>query len=313
MVEDIEKVTQINWLQQLAKDYLKEKRRARRYKWIARIIIFILILLAFIFIPVTSSGPSVKKKHVAVINLEGGIFAKSRANADKFIKALELAFKNKNAKAVLININSPGGSPVQADEMYQAIMMQRKSNPKKKVIAVCSEMCASAAYYVASAADSIYANPSSVVGSIGVISSGFGFTGLMDKVGVSRRVFTSGLNKSFLDPFSPEKSQDKEKLQLMLNIIHDEFKNNVIAGRGKRLQITDETFSGLFWTGRQAKKMGLIDDFGSIRAPLKALPRVVYSRDENLLEQLNKQLAESMIHELFSQLVALSSSTVINL
>lgn len=313
MVEDIEKVTQINWLQQLAKDYLKEKRRARRYKWIARIIIFILILLAFIFIPVTSSGPSVKKKHVAVINLEGGIFAKSRANADKFIKALELAFKNKNAKAVLININSPGGSPVQADEMYQAIMMQRKSNPKKKVIAVCSEMCASAAYYVASAADSIYANPSSVVGSIGVISSGFGFTGLMDKVGVSRRVFTSGLNKSFLDPFLPEKSQDKEKLQLMLNIIHDEFKNNVIAGRGKRLQITDETFSGLFWTGRQAKKMGLIDDFGSIREPLKDLPRVVYSRDENLLEQLNKQLAESMMHELFSQLVALSSSTVINL
>ena len=249
------------------------------------------------------SGPNdlmTAKAHVAVIDLEGGIFAKSQANSERFIQALSSAFKNDSDKAVMININSPGGSPVQADEMYQALMAFRKQNPKKKVIAICAEMCASAAYYVAAGADDIWANPSSLVGSIGVISNGFGFTGVMDKLGITRRMVTAGKNKGFLDPFSPESAENKERLQVMLNIVHEEFKNNVIAGRGDRLHITNETFSGLFWTGKQAKDMGLIDAYGSSRDGYKDLPRIAYSHKENMLEQLTKQLTESIAHEIYA-------------
>lgn len=302
MREEKEQLTQSNAIEALVKDYLKDKRRARRAKWFVRLVFLVLLISVFIFISKKETNHSIKQPHAAVITLEGGIFSKSKANAERFINALELAFKNKDAKVILLAINSPGGSPVQADEMYHSIISLRKEYPKKKVIAVCSEMCASAAYYVASAANTIYANPSSIVGSIGVISSGFGFSELMSKLGIKRRVYTAGKNKSFLDPFSEVRPGDKEKLQTMLTDIHNDFKNNVIAGRGKRLTITDETFSGLFWTGRQAKKMGLIDGFSSIRQPYKTLPRVPYSHDDNLFEQINKQLTESMVHEFLTYL-----------
>ncbi len=304
MTQDVENLTQINWVQTMAKDYLKQKRRQRYAKWGLRSVLLLLVVIGIIFSPSGSSDGDAKKKHVAVIELEGGIFAKSHANSERFINALDSAFKNKSAEVIMININSPGGSPVQADEMYQALMTQRKANPKKKVIAICAEMCASAAYYVAAGADEIIANPSSLVGSIGVISNGFGFTGAMDKIGISRRMVTAGKNKGFLDPFSPMESKDKEKLQVMLNIIHDEFKNNVIAGRGKRLKITEETFSGLFWTGRQAKERGLIDGFGSSRDGYKELPRIVYSHKDSVLDQISKQLSESVSHEIFAFLSA---------
>lgn len=300
MSQESNDVTQINWLQQMAKDYMKQQKRQRYMKWGLRSLAFIFIVAAIAMGPSGPSNLSLKRPHVAVIDLEGGIFPKGPGNAERFIKALTHAFKNDNAKAVMIDINSPGGSPVQADEMYQALMAFRKETPKKKVIAICAEMCASAAYYVAAGADDIWANPSSLVGSIGVVSNGFGFTGAMEKLGITRRMVTAGKNKGFLDPFSPESEVNKERLQVMLDIVHDEFKKNVIAGRGKRLKINDETFSGLFWTGVQAKQMGLIDDFGNSKKSYKGLPRLAYSHKENLLEQLSKQLTESIADQIYT-------------
>ncbi len=299
MVDDL---TQINWLQQLAKDYLKQQKRQRRFKIIFKTIIIALIVTGFFISPSSISSSSSKKDHVAVINLEGGIFSNSKNDAEHFIRSLKAAFKNKNSVAVMLNINSPGGSPVQADEMYQALIKYRKADPSKKVYAVCSDMCASAAYYVAAGADEIVANRSSLVGSIGVIYNGFGFTGAMEKVGVSRRMQTAGKYKGFLDPFSPQDEQGKAKLQTMLNIVHEEFKQSVIKGRGKRLKITSETFSGLFWTGKQAKEMGLIDSFGSIRDGFDGKPRVIYSSQESLFEKVNKQFGASIANTLLNKI-----------
>ncbi len=208
----------------------------------------------------------------------------------------------------MLDINSPGGSPVQADEMYRALVKLRKSNPDKKVYAVCSDICASAAYFVAAGADKIYANRSSMVGSIGVVFNGFGFTDAMGKLGVSRRLVTAGKNKGFLDPFSPEKPEDKEKLKAMLTLVHDQFKQAVMDGRGDRLKVNEDTFSGLFWTGLQAKEMGLIDGFGSIRNGFKGVPRVEYSIKDNWFDKINKQFGESM-SKVFGKMMGVSQNS----
>lgn len=297
-----EDLTKINWLQELAKNYLKEQKRRKFWRAIFKSILFVLII-GFIFIgPKHPSESKKEEDHVAVIDIEGTIFSKSKADAEHFIKALKKVGKNKKAVALILDINSPGGSPVQADLMYRALMDFRKTYPNKKVYAVCSDICASAAYYIASGAEKIYANPSSVVGSIGVLFNGFGFTDAMDKVGISRRLMTAGKNKGFLDPFSPVNEGDKKKLQVILDIVHQQFKQAVLKGRGNRLKVTDETFSGLFWTGLQAKEMGLIDDFGSIYDTFKTIPRVSYSGHEGLMDRIQKQLGESVANVFLNRL-----------
>lgn len=293
--------SKINWLQEIAKDYLKQQKKQRRNRTLFRVAVLVCALLVFLMAPPKSNDVKQSTPHVAVIELQGGIFDKSPGDAAHFIESLKKVAKNDQVKVLMIDINSPGGSPVQADEMNRALMTFRKAYPSVKVFAYCSDICASAAYYVAVGAEKIYANPSSMVGSIGVVFNGFGFTGAMDKLGVSRRLVTAGKYKGFLDPFSEAAPNEVAKLQTMLNIVHQQFKDAVLQGRGKRLKVNDDTFSGLFWTGIQAKQMGLIDDFASIRDGYGKLPRVVYSARENFIEKLNKQLGESMAHEILNK------------
>ncbi len=213
----------------LAQDYLGEKKRKRRWGIFFKVVWALLFLMLVVSLyPRGSSISDYRKKpHAALIDLRGAIFDGSAANADNIAKALHKAYKDKGTVGVILRINSPGGSPVQADYMFNEIMRLKKKHPKIKVYAVCSDLCASAAYYVASAADKIYANPSSIVGSIGVLYNGFGFTGVMEKVGIQRRLLTAGQRKGFLDPFSPEKPEDVTYIKKILNSIHLRFEHQV--------------------------------------------------------------------------------------
>jgi protease-4 len=205
-------------------------------------------------------------------------------------------------KAVILRIDSPGGSPVQGDYMYNTVRYFRKKYPDIKVYAVCVDICASAAYYVASAADEIYANPSSLVGSIGVIYNGFGFVDTLQKLGVTRRLQTAGSNKGFMDQFSPVNPAQQKTLQTMLNIIHQQFISKVKEGRGKRLHIDSETFSGLFWTGIQAKEKGLIDGFASsgqlAREIIKIDEAIDYTYKPSVMERMAKNIGTAMADQL---------------
>jgi protease-4 len=220
-----------------------------------------------------------------------------------FIKGLNSAYENNKAlKAVILRIDSPGGSPVQADYMYNSIQFYKKKYPDVKIYAVCVDMCASAAYYVAAAADEIYANPSSLVGSIGVLYNGFGFVDTMQKLGVTRRLHTAGINKGFLDQFSPDNPAQGQLLQTMLDLIHQQFIDRVKAGRGQRLVIDKDTFSGLFWTGIQAKERGLIDGFassGQVARDIIKIDRVVdYTVQESVIERFSKQMGTAIANQL---------------
>jgi protease-4 len=207
------------------------------------------------------------------------------------------AFEDEGAKAVVLLINSPGGSPVQAGIMYDEIRRLR-AKYNKPVYAVVEESCASAAYYIAAATDRIFVDKASIVGSIGVLMDGFGFTGLMDKLGVERRLMTAGENKGFLDPFSPQTDKQRAYAQTMLDQVHRQFIDAVKAGRGKRLKETPELFSGLFWTGQQAVELGLADQLGNIdfvaREIVKAEDLVDYTRRENVAERLAKRFGASV-------------------
>jgi protease-4 len=213
------------------------------------------------------------------------------------ISSLRSAFEDPGAQAVVLLINSPGGSPVQAGIMNDEIR-RLKALHKKPLDVVVEETCASAAYYIAVAADQIFVDKASVVGSIGVLMDGFGFTGLMDKLGVERRLMTAGQNKGFLDPFSPQTEKQKEFAQSMLNQIHQQFIGVVKQGRGDRLKVTPETFSGLFWTGQQAVEMGLADQLGNLdyvaREVVKAEELIDYTHRDNVAERLVKRFGASV-------------------
>jgi protease-4 len=239
----------------------------------------------------------VSKPHTAVIEIKGEIAAGGEASAELVISSMRSAFEDSGTQGVVLLINSPGGSPVQAgiinDEIHRL-----KAKYKKPVYAVVEETCASAAYYIAVAADKIYVDKASIVGSIGVLMDGFGFTGLMDKLGVERRLMTAGENKGFLDPFSPQTDTQRAFAQTMLNQIHQQFIGAVKAGRGARLKETPETFSGLFWTGQQAVEMGLADQLASLdfvaREVIKAEELVDYTRRDNVAERLVKRFGASI-------------------
>ena len=247
------------------------------------------------------STAKIKRPHTALININGPIFSSSPTNADSIATSLRAAFKDKHTQGIILRINSPGGSPVQADYVFNEILRLRAKHPKIKVYAVCTDICASGAYYIAAAADDIYANPASLVGSIGVVYNGFGFVDTLQKLGIQRRLITAGAHKGFLDPFSPLKSTEKVFAQNMLNDIHNQFIESVKKGRGKRLIITAETFSGLVWPGNQAKKMGLIDGFASAGSVARDIIKndniVDYTVRPNYFERIAKHFGSAISSE----------------
>lgn len=244
-----------------------EQRRARRwgifFKGLTFAYLMVILGIYFSNTSLTNDLSGKTSQHTAVIEINGPISADDAANADSIIWSLRDAFKEDNAKAVILRINSPGGSPVQSGYVYDEIKRLRVLHPEKQVYAVIMDIGASGAYYIAAAADEIYADKASLVGSIGVISGGFGFVDLMEKVGVERRAMTAGKNKGFLDPFSPIKESDKVFWQSVLNTTHKQFIDQVKKGRGDKLVDEPDLFTGLVWTGEQAVEKGLIDGLGS--------------------------------------------------
>lgn len=283
---------------QFARDYLKDRRSDRRWRiffrllWLVAIIALVWAFVVQRNLATTSNGP-----HTALIEVRGEIAADSEASAENLVAALKSAFEDPGARAVVLRFNSPGGSPVQAGIVNDEIR-RLKALHKKKVYAVVEDTCASGAYYIAVAADEIYADKASIVGSIGVLMDGFGFTGIMDKVGVERRLLTAGDNKGMLDPFSPLKDKQVAYAQGMLDQIHAQFIAVVKEGRGKRLKITPETFSGLFWNGEEAMRQGLVDHLGNLdyvaREVVKAEEIIDYTPHENIAERLAKRFGASI-------------------
>ena len=280
-------------LERLAFAALEEQRTARRWKvrirllWLA--LFAVLLWMAYREMP---DSASISTPHTALIEIRGEIAADTEASSQFLLGSLRSAFEDKGAKAVVLLINSPGGSPVQAGIINDEIHRLKKLHDKP-VYAVVEETCASAAYYIAAAADQIYVDKASIVGSIGVLMDGFGFTGLMDKVGVERRLLTAGVNKGFLDPFSPQNATHRAYAQDMLNEIHAQFIDVVRTGRGDRLKETPELFSGLAWSGQKAIALGLADDYGSLdqvaREVVKAEDIVDYTQHENVASRLAKR------------------------
>jgi protease-4 len=237
-------------------------------------------------------------RHTALIEIEGNIESEGSGSAAVVIPALNKAFSDSGSVAVVLHINSPGGSPVQAGIIVDEIRRLRKGYPGKPLYVVVDEICASGGYYIAAAADKIYVNKASVVGSIGVLMDGFGFNGIMSKVGVERRLLTAGENKGFMDPFSPLTDKHRQHAQTMLNEIHQQFIAVVRTGRGKRLKETPEMFSGLFWTGARAIDMGLADGLGTVdtvaRDVIHAEDIIDYTQHEGLPERVLKKFGAAM-------------------
>lgn len=284
-------------LEKLVFATLNEQRLARRWRTFVRLS-WLLFFAALVWLGFSQgAGKDVATPHTAVIEIKGEIASGAEASAELIVSSLRAAFEDSGAQAVVLLINSPGGSPVQAGIINDEIR-RLKVLHKKPVYAVVEESAASAAYYIAVAADQIFVDKASIVGSIGVLMDGFGFTGLMDKLGVERRLMTAGANKGFLDPFSPQTDTQREYAQAMLNQIHQQFIAVVKVGRGQRLKETPETFSGLFWSGQQAIEMGLADQLGSLdfvaREVVKAEEIIDYTRRDNVAERLVKRFGVAM-------------------
>jgi protease-4 len=288
-----------NWerqaLEHLLLENLKETRKARRWKAVFRIltlIIFVGAVLAVFDFHLPGRGMGMEK-HTALVTLEGEISSSSMANALDINSSLTAAFENENSAGVVLRINSPGGSPVQAGMINDEIHRLRKLYPSKPLYVVVEDICASGGYYVAVASDQILVDKASLVGSIGVIMEGFGFTGLMDKLGVTRRMITAGSNKGMMDPFSKENPQQVEMIKTMIDEIHQQFIAVVKAGRGDRLKETPEMFSGRVWNGEQAIKIGLVDGYGTVdtvaRDIFKAPDILDYTMKENFAERVAKR------------------------
>ena len=287
-------------LEKVALKALEEQRRTRQWSALFKLLWFIfafLILsawLGWIGRPDKDALSATAGKHTALVDLEGVIAPGAKASAEKIIKGLNRAFKDTNTQGVVLRINSPGGSPVQAGYINDEIRRLRVKYPNTPLFVVVEDLCASGGYYVAVAADKIYVDKASLVGSIGVIIGSFGFAGAMEKLGIERRAYHAGDNKDFLDPFLPEKPADREQAQKMLDEIHQQFIAVVRQGRGKRLKETPETFSGLVWTGEKSVELGLADGLGSLeyvaREVIKAEKVVDYSAKDNVFEQLSERL-----------------------
>lgn len=286
---------------------VQEQRRARRWGIFFKALTFIYLFGALaLFIPKLDLQQSagVGKEHTALIEVRGMIMADEEASADNVVSSLRAAFEDPKTKGIVLRINSPGGSPVQSGYIYDEIKRLRGEYPDTKVYAVISDLGASGAYYIASAADQIYADKASLVGSIGVTAATFGFVGVMEKVGVDRRVYTSGEHKAFLDPFQPQKAEETQFWQGVLETTHKQFIDSVKKGRGERLKTAEhpELFSGLIWSGEQALELGLVDALGSssfvAREVIKAKDIVDYTREETPLDRFTKKLGASVAERL---------------
>ena len=270
MSDEIKNENKEEWqadvISKLAFAAVNEQRRTRRWGIFFKALFFLYLLILFIMAYTSSDTTSNLGKassHTALIEVQGVIADGAEASADNIIQGLRAAFKEPKAKAVILRINSPGGSPVQAGYVYDEVKRLRTKYKNKKVYAVVTDMCASGGYYIAVAADEIYADKASIIGSIGVLMNGFGFTEAMKKVGVERRLYTAGTSKGFLDPFSEVKTSDKKHIESLLGTIHKQFIDTVKEGRGKRLVDDKKIFTGLVWTGEESVALGLTDGLGS--------------------------------------------------
>jgi protease-4 len=307
-----------NWerkiLEKVALAGIQEQRRARHWGIFFKLLLFI-YLFALLFV---GMGWWVKKdglpgKHTALVEVRGVIAPEGLASADNVTTGLQEAFKDKRTQGVIVRINSPGGSPVQAGHINDEIRRLRAKYPNIPVYAVVEDICASGGYYVAVAADKIYVDKASIIGSIGVLMDGFGFTGTMEKLGVERRLLAAGENKGFLDPFSPIQESQKAYAEKMLNEIHQQFINVVRQGRGKRLKETPEMFSGLLWIGSKSIELGLADAVGGIdyvaREVIQAEDIVDFTPRENIAERVARRFGAAMA-ETFVRLGTVSSFTL---
>lgn len=299
----LEKAQSSEWQQELinrlAFAAINEQRRARRWGIFFKFLLFAyLIGLLFLYMPSMSVAPGAAARHTALVELDGVIAPDTGASADKVVEGLRAAFENSNSAAVILRVNSPGGSPVQAGYINDEIRRLRSEYPDKPLYAVISDICASGGYYVAAAADTIYADKASIVGSIGVRMDSFGFVEAMDKLGIERRLLTAGEHKGFLDPFQPLQESDVEHVRKLLQDIHQQFIDVVKTGRGDKLKDDPTLFSGFVWTGEQAVDLGLVDGLGSAgyvaREIVGAETMVDYTRKQDLLERFSKQFGTAL-------------------
>jgi protease-4 len=285
-------------LERIVRELLRQQRIDRRWRvffrlaWLGLVLAVVWGLFAHRVAATTPTTP-----HTALVEVRGEIGLETEANAEAIVSGLKSAFEDNGAQAVVLRINSPGGSPVQSGIVNDEIK-RLKAKHQKKVYAVVEEMCASGAYYIAAAADEIYVDKASIIGSIGVLMDSFGFTGTMEKLGVERRLLTAGENKAMLDPFSPRNEKHEAYAKAMLDQIHRQFIAVVKEGRGQRLKEAPETFSGLFWNGEEAVKLGLADHFGNLdyvaREVVKAEEVIDYTPRENVAEKLAKRFGASI-------------------
>lgn len=307
--ESEEPVRDSNWerdlLERLSTAALHEQRRARRWGIFFKLLIFTyLFLLVFMAMQDQDLGDASAKgkDHVAMVEVNGLISDATKANADNIIEGLRDAFEDEKTKGVVLRINSPGGSPVQSDYVYREIKRLRESHPDIPLHAVIVDVGASGAYYIASAADNIYVNPSSIVGSIGVLMNGFGFTGAMEKLGVERRLLTAGESKGMLDPFTPLKADEVAHVKGLLNTIHKHFIDAVKQGRGERLKDNPELFTGKFWTGDKGIELGLADAIGDVdyvaREVIKVKDVVDYTPKPDFFKRFADRLGTAMANVL---------------
>jgi len=294
-----------NWdrkiIEKIALEGIAEQRRQRRWGIFFKLLGFAyvgLVLAYFIDWGDSADRLGDGKKHTALVQLNGVIQAKGDASAERIMPALQSAFEDKGTQGVILRINSPGGSPVQSGIINDEIWRLRGKYPNIPLYVVVEDICASGGYYVAAAADKIFVDKASIVGSIGVLMDGFGFTGTMDKLGVERRLLTAGQNKGFLDPFSPQDANHKEHAQQMLGEIHKQFVDVVRKGRGKRLKETADMFSGLMWTGSRSIELGLADAYGTVetvaRDMIKAEDIRDYTIKQNIAEKLARQFGANV-------------------
>lgn len=305
-----------NWerriLEKVALSAIDEQRRARRWGIFFKLLGFAYLTVLLLTLVEWEKfwGEGEGGKHTALVELHGVIQAKGDANADDTISALQAAFEDKGTAGVILRINSPGGSPVQAGIITDEIVRLRAKYADKPLYVVVEDICASGGYYVASAADKIYVNKASIVGSIGVLMDGFGFTGTMDKLGVERRLLTAGENKGFLDPFSPQNERHKAHAQDMLDEIHRQFIEVVKKGRGKRLKETPDMFSGLMWTGAKSIELGLADAYGTVdsvaREVIKAEEIRDYTVKPSFAEKFARRLGTDLADGLANAMTKLS-------
>lgn len=288
-------------IEKLALAAIAEQTRARRWSIFFKTLMFLYLFIISgiaVYPKVSETFAGASKDHTAVIDIVGMIAEGKEADAQTIIDGLKDAVKNEHTKGIILHANSPGGSPVQSSYVYEEIRKLKKEHPNMPIYTVVSDICASGCYYIVSASDKIFVNPSSLVGSIGVLMDGFGFVDVMQKLGIERRLFTAGTHKAMLDPFSPPKEDEKRYVQSLLDQVHQQFINSVKTGRGDRLKENPELFSGLVWTGEEGIKLGIVDGVGTQDYVAKELigaeKLINFSHQERLIDRIAGKLGASL-------------------